>query len=426
MCLFLAFLLISAWPFGAQAKMFADCTFGKVNTTDGQNMSATFIGKLAADKYTSHSCVVKTDGLSHQNHFFQVRAKRNKESEGFLHLSAYGAEESQLLGHLDVSKSEDDWSSLTLCPPRYNKEVQDKYLSVSGTPNLAFTVQIDSSPQEIKLNEPKTVELPSLPPETTRVFQFIPTEDISDTQLDVTVTSESADVPAYLKVSRDCKDVKDNIYVVDYKGESLRLSFSKKGRITLSKVSIPPLTDTTSSWFIGIAIKNASGSTATKATKKVTLELRKSFDYSYAKPITILVVVSILLGFGISLFANFCFKNNSTSKDTEIELHPLLNQLEQGQQSSSSVTDTEPLVTLGSNRLKGAQQPLSSNAAGGQSRSTHGPPQVTSTRKKIREDIDLVSKDTEIELHPLLNQLEQGQQSSSSAPEAQQPLSGNA
>ncbi len=77
-----AVLFISSWPFVAQAKMFADCSFGNANTTKSQNMSATFIGKLAADKYTSHSCVVKTDGLSHQNHFFQVKAKRHKESEG--------------------------------------------------------------------------------------------------------------------------------------------------------------------------------------------------------------------------------------------------------------------------------------------------------------------------------------------------------
>lgn len=45
-------------------------------------MSATFIGKLAAYKHMSHSCVVKTDGLNHQNHFFQVKAKRHKESKG--------------------------------------------------------------------------------------------------------------------------------------------------------------------------------------------------------------------------------------------------------------------------------------------------------------------------------------------------------
>ncbi len=74
-------------------------------------------------------------------------------------MSAYERDESQFLGHLDVSKSEADWSSLVLCPPRYSSEVQDKYLSLSGTPNLTFTVQIDFSQQEIELNEPVTVEV---------------------------------------------------------------------------------------------------------------------------------------------------------------------------------------------------------------------------------------------------------------------------
>ncbi len=259
-------------------------------------------------------------------------------------MSAYGADESQLLGHLDVSKSDADWSSLILCPPRYSSEVQDKYLSFSGTPNLAFTVQIDCSLEEIKLSQPKTVELS--PWIRVGLFQFIPTEDISDTQLDVTVTSESADVPAYLKVSRDCKDVKDNIDDVDYKGQSLRLSFAKKGRITLSKVSVPPLTDSTTRWFIGFAIKNASGNTPTYATKKVTLELSKSFDYSYAFPIFSLVAVSIASGLGVSAYAICCFKKELESTNTEntVEERKEIHE-EQSQQPSTSVTETTPLVS---------------------------------------------------------------------------------
>ena len=134
-------------------------------------------------------------------------------------------------------------------------------------------------------------------------------EDISDTQLDVTVTSESADVPAYLKVSRVCEEVdKDNIYEVDYKGESLRLSFAKKGRITLSKVSVPPLTDSTSSWFIGIAIKNATGDTLRNATKTVNLTLTRSFDYSYSRPLLSLGFISFILGVVVSLWAWLSFR----------------------------------------------------------------------------------------------------------------------
>ena len=192
-------------------------------------------------------------------------------------------------------KSKGDWSSLIICPSRdHNNKDQEKHLVLSGTPNLAFRVQVESSVVKIVLNKPLTFDLGLY--ESFKVFQFIPTEDISDMQLDVTVTSESDDVPAYLKVSRDCKDVNENIDVVDYKGESIRLSFAKKGRITLSRVSIPPLTDSTSSWFIGIAIKNATGETPDKATKTVTLTLKRSFNYSYAGPISFLVVLSVLCG----------------------------------------------------------------------------------------------------------------------------------
>ena len=72
-----------AWPFGVQAKMFADCTFGGMSQAVGdQKMaatSATFSGKLASYQNLSHSCVVKT---KERNHFLHVKAKRNKQSKG--------------------------------------------------------------------------------------------------------------------------------------------------------------------------------------------------------------------------------------------------------------------------------------------------------------------------------------------------------
>ena len=217
-----------------------------------------------------------------------------------MHASVYGADEPHLLGNLDVWKSKGDWTSLIICPSRdHSNKDQEKHLLLSGTPNLAFKVQVESSVLGIVLNKPLTFDLG--PYESIKVFQFIPTEDISDKQLDVTVTSES-DVPAYLKVSRDCKDVDKNIDVVDYRGGSIRLSFAKKGRITLSRVSIPPLTDSTSSWFIGIAIKNATGETPAEATKSVTLTLKRSYDYSSFWPIFLLVVVSTGCGALVACF----------------------------------------------------------------------------------------------------------------------------
>ena len=211
-----------------------------------------------------------------------------------------------LTSHLGISTSEAGWRSLPFCPTK--GKVKGKHLLFSGTTGVSFMVEMQQD-GGIQLDDPVTVKL-SANDTYPAVYQFTPTKDISSTQLDITVTSESDDVPAYLKVSRDCKDVKENINVVDYKGESLRLSFAKKGRITLSKFSIPPLTASTSNWFIGIAIKNASGDTPINARKKVTLTLKRSFAYSYARPMWIVqCAICILIGLVVvSIWAWISFR----------------------------------------------------------------------------------------------------------------------
>ena len=250
----------------------------------------------------------------------------------------YGADEPLLLGNLDVWKSRGDWSSLIICPSRdHNNNDQEKHLLFSGTPNHAFKVQVESSVSGIVLNKPLTFDLG--PYESIKVFQFIPTEDISDKQLDVTVTSES-DVPAYLKVSRDCEDVNENIDVVDYRGESIRLSFAKKGRITLSRVSIPPLTDSTSSWFIGIAIKNATGETPAEATKNVTLTLKRSFDYSYFLPIFLLVVLSVVIGALLAWWGVYSFPIAFSGTEGNVTANDGSTQMQSGAAPDASPRET--------------------------------------------------------------------------------------
>ena len=226
---------------------------------------------------------------------------------GSLHVSAYEEDEGSLLiSHLGISTSEAGWKRCPFCPTK--GKARGKHLLFSGTTGVSFMAEMRQE-GGIQLDDPVKVEL-SAKDTYPAVFQFTPAEDISGTQLDVTVTSESDDVPAYLKVSRDCKDVKENIDDVDYKGASLRLSFAKKGRITLSKFSTPPLTASTSSWFIGIAIKNASGDTPINARKKVTLTLKRSFAYSYARPMWIVqCAICVLIGLVVvSIWAWFIFR----------------------------------------------------------------------------------------------------------------------
>ena len=231
---------------------------------------------------------------------------------GSLHLSVLDEDESFLQGHLDIPKSaiSERWTGLPLCPSRSSNDLVKKHLTFSGTPGVRFTIEA-SQDYEIDLNEEKTYHIFEW--NTVNVFQFTPPKDISETQLDITVTSES-DVPCYMKVSQICQDVnKDNIRVVDYRGESIRLSFAKKGRITLSTASTPPLTDSTASWYIGLALNNAAGTTPLNASKTGTLTVTRSFNYSYGGPMSFICLVPFFFGGIVAVWALYCFKEPHVS-----------------------------------------------------------------------------------------------------------------
>ena len=232
---------------------------------------------------------------------------------GFLHVSLYQKGKSSLLGHVEVSEPTPVWNTLSICPTglTINKTTEERLLSVMGNDNgLSFTVQIAEGATEIALDEPHTVNVHG---DKVSMFQFIPPQGISSKQLDITATSESK-VAAYLKVSQNCKevDLQEDLESIDYKKESLRLSFATKGRITLSRASIPPLTDSVSRWFIGIGLKNLSGDVKLSESKNVTLKLTRSFDYNYATPICVLFFVSFLVGILVSIFAYFLFEESLT------------------------------------------------------------------------------------------------------------------
>ena len=232
---------------------------------------------------------------------------------GFLHVSLYQRGDSSLLGYMDLSEPTPLWNTLNICPTSLtnNETTGKKLISVLGKGiGLSFTVQI--GPSEIALDQPHMVNVQG---DEVSVFQFIPPQDISDKQLDITATSQST-VAAYLKVSQNCKevDVQKDLKSINYKKESLRLSFATKGRITLSNVSIPPLTDSdsVSRWFITIGLKNLSGDIKLSESKNVTLKLTRSFDYNYATPICVLLFVSFLVSIGVTIFAYFLFKETLT------------------------------------------------------------------------------------------------------------------
>ena len=201
----------------------------------------------------------------------------------FLLVSLYQRGDSSLLGHVDLSEPTPLWNTLSICPTGLtnDQDTGEKLLSVVGKGSrLSFTVQIAEGASEIALDKPHTINVQA---DKVSVFQFIPPQGISDNQLDITATSQST-IAAYLKVSQSCieVDVQKDLESINDKKLSLRLSFATKGRITLSSVSIPPLTDSISRWFIGIGLKNLSGDVKPSESKKVLPRLFVSyFLYHY-------------------------------------------------------------------------------------------------------------------------------------------------
>ena len=214
---------------------------------------------------------------------------------------------------MDLSESKPVWNTLSIFPTGLtnDKTTGKMLLSVVGKGSgLSFTVQIGEGASEIALDQPHTVNVQG---DEVSVFQFNTPKGISDKQLDITATSQSK-VAAYLKVSQNFKevDLQKDLESIDYRKESLRLSFATKGRITLSSVSIPPLTDSISRLFIGIGLKNLSGDVKLSESKDVTLKLTRSFDYNYARPICVLFFVSLVVGMLVSTFAFFLFEESLT------------------------------------------------------------------------------------------------------------------
>ena len=231
---------------------------------------------------------------------------------GFLHVSLYQQDDSSLLGHVHVSEPKPVWNTLNICPTGLtnDKTTGEKLLLVVGKGNeLSFTVQIAEGASEIALDQPHTANVQG---DEVSVFQFISPQGISDKQLDITATSRTT-VAAYLKVSQNCKEValQKDLESIDNK-KSLRLSFATKGRITLSSVSIPPLADSVSRWFIGIGLKNLSEDVKLSESKSVTLEPTRSFDYSYTTPVCVLLFVSFVVGILVSIVAYYLFEESLT------------------------------------------------------------------------------------------------------------------
>lgn len=250
-----------------------------------------FTQQLPSSRGYSHFCTVTTDK---SYSFLRLKVRAFGQPNGSLHISIFDSDDASI-GHMDISAN-GPGTAITLCPQTSGRKY---FMLFTGTTNLRYSAEISDNITAITLNAPVTFNATKTP----TLFKFNQTGSVSKRQLDITVLSSSTTL-AYLKVSNVCKQAANTKYL-DYTGSSLRLTFDKKGRITLSKASRPALT-TTGFIYIGVALKDPSSQALSK-TVKLTLE--SSFDYDYAKPLYFLTFLSFFGGILVSLWALLCFRD---------------------------------------------------------------------------------------------------------------------
>ena len=214
---------------------------------------------------------------------------------GSLHITIFDSRLA-IIGELDILANGAE-ETVILCPQASGREY---HVRLSGTPNIRYTAAVTDKLAEVSLNTPVSFQASK----KTTLFSFEPTFSVTQKQLDITVSSQS-DAVAYLKVSNICKQAK-NTKCLDYSKSYLRLTFNKKGRITLSRASRLSL-DSSGLTYIGIALEDQSYENLTKSVK---LTLTSSFDYNYSGPLLFLICVSLFGGILVSLWAWFCFRDS--------------------------------------------------------------------------------------------------------------------
>ena len=170
----------------------------------------------------------------------------------------------------------------------------------SGPTGLAYQAEILYANQSISVGQTARFTVTNTAAST--VFRFEAPEDVTSSQLEITATSDSS-VSAYLTVSLKFKNaLKHKVGQFGTTTNSLRLSFSKKGRITLSHSSSPKLKGG-QTWYIGVALKHSDS-----VSKNITLSLTKGFNYDYTNAMCFLVFTSLAGGIIVSIWALYCFR----------------------------------------------------------------------------------------------------------------------
>lgn len=191
-----------------------------------------------------------------------------------------------------------------------------------GAPaNDTFEVKVELDNSVLTLGEIKNVSVRS--DGLAEVYAF----DIKEKQLfsllEITVTSEDSAMECLLVVSQSCSAAqRQGLAETNTTAETqtIQLTFTKSGRITLSQYSRPKISK--GRWYIGLRSKLINSKETDLDEKKVNVTVKQGYKYDTngkTLPAGYMCLVAIFGGISISVFAHFFL--NSDFDECSVPFH---------------------------------------------------------------------------------------------------------
>ena len=181
------------------------------------------------------------------------------------------------------------------------------FLFFGAPANESFAVEVELDNSVLPFGE--TAEFSVRSDGLARVRAFDIQEEQLFSLIQITVSSEESDgkMECLLVVSRSCSAEQSQGLSKNNAGaenQTIQLTFTVSGRITLSQYSRPKIT--TGRWYIGLRSKNVDKESASEKTVNVTIAQGYKYDtIGKALPAGYMCLIAIFGGIAISVFAHF-------------------------------------------------------------------------------------------------------------------------
>ena len=274
--------------------------------------------------YSTNTTVLVNGSLMSRSNARSCRVKREIKSLAIVRVTVAGFNSSSNLSSLYSVVLEDvdvlfvavahsyDLVGMTkyhfhACPSRVNTTNNLDLLFFGAPENESFAVKFELDNSVLTPGKVATLSVRSDGLAEVKAFDVQDIEQLSSL-LQITVSSEDDKLECLLEVSQSCSSAQSQGLTErssDANQSSIKLTFTKSGRITLSQYSSPMIT--TGRWYIGIRSKNISKERPyTNKTVNVTVTQGYTYDMSgKTLPAAYMCIVAILGGIAIAVFAHF-------------------------------------------------------------------------------------------------------------------------